>query len=149
MLEDLSFEIDDSDVSASEIHALDALVTPAAVPPVAFGNPGYQLPSRVWHTMFACYAVFFTALAVATGGSGKALFAIVVSALYTTIYFGVASIGAGQAGREETSPLERGEPLQTWTGPMNAISVYAQILVVPLAVAGFGIGVATIALVSA
>ncbi|GGA02820.1 hypothetical protein T8S45_03295 [Blastomonas marina] len=147
MFEDRHFEFDES--TATEIHAVDALVTPVAAPPVAPANQGFQLPARVWLAMLGCYAAFFTALAIATSASGKALFAIAISVLYTAIYFGVARIGAAQAGPEAQSPLDCGEPLQTWTGPMDAISVYAQILIVPLAVAGFGIGVAVIALVTA
>lgn len=108
------------------------------------GNPGYQLPARVWGMMIACYAGFFAAIFAATGGSGHARFAIVISVLYTAVYFGLARIGARLPGREERSPIDRGLPLQTWTGPMDRISVYSQVLIVPAVLAFFGIGIALI-----
>lgn len=105
---------------------------------------GFELPRSVWISMLGCYAVFFIAIAIATGGSGSARFAIVVSVLFTTMYFGTARVAARQAGREACSPLERGEDLQTWCGPMERTTVYGQILVVPAAIALFGIGIAVI-----
>ena len=94
--------------------------------------------------MVASYAVFFIAIYLATGNSGHARFAIVVSVLYTAMFFGLARIGAKLPGREKASPLDRGAKLSTWTGWMGAGSVHAQVLVVPVVLAIFGIGIATI-----
>ena len=94
--------------------------------------------------MLGCYALFFATILIATGGSGHARFAIVVSALYTAMFFGTARALARQAGAEITSPLDRGTPLITATGPMNMASVASQILIVPLVVALFGTAVAVI-----
>lgn len=124
------------------IAALDAQAVVITVAKPAVDNPGYQLPSRIWGIMLASYATFFVFIAVATGGSGHARFAIVISMLYTAIYFGVARIGARQAGAENRSPLDEGRPLQTWTGPMDKASVYSQILVVPVCIAFFAIAIA-------
>ncbi|MDG5748472.1 hypothetical protein P8Q88_09780 [Qipengyuania sp. XHP0207] len=83
---------------------------------------------------------------MATGGSTAARFANVISVLYTTMYFGVARLGARQAGREETSPLDCGGKLRTWTGPMDRKAVVTQVLVVPATVSLFGIGILIIVL---
>jgi len=134
----------DSDAELhSELHALESAFQPLAAPPVA-PNKGFELPQSVWFAMLGAYAVFFAAIAAATGGSGPARFAIVISVLYTAIYFGVARIGARQAGPEAPSPLDRGQKLPTWTGPMDAKSVYGQVLIVPFAVALFGLGILVI-----
>jgi hypothetical protein len=125
----------------TELQPLESILHPLAAPPVAPQNAGFQLPRGVWTAMLSCYAVFFAAVFAATGGSSAARFAIVVSVLYTAVYFGVARIGARQAGREATSPLEQGQMLDTWTGLMDKRAVYGQILIVPLAVALFGIGI--------
>ncbi len=124
-----------------EVEALAYTLHPLAAAPVAPRSAGFQLPRGVWMAMLSCYAVFFGAIAIATGGSGSARFAIVVSVLYTLVYFGVARIGARQAGAEETSPLKQGRMLDTWTGLMDRKAVYGQILIVPLAVAFFGVGI--------
>ena len=52
--------------------------------------------------------------------------------------------GAGYAVSEKASPLDRGAKSSTWTGWMGAGSVHAQVLVVPVVLAIFGIGIATI-----
>jgi len=135
----------DMDVDVeSELHSLDSLLQPMAAPPLPPTNRGFQLPRRVWVTMLGCYATFFAAISLATGGSGPARFAIVISVIYTMIYFGVARIGTRQAGPEEPSPLEHGERLDTWTGLMDAKSVYGQVLIVPFAIAIFGISLLAI-----
>ena len=121
-----------------ELSALES-VYPSATAIVAPSHKGFELPRLVWLGMFGCYAVFFAAITAATGGSARALFAIAVSIIYTAIYFGVARIGAKQAGNECASPLNHGKTLQTWTGPMDAASVYGQILIVPFAIAFFGL----------
>lgn len=125
----------------AELQPLESILQPLAAAPVAAQNAGFQLPREVWMAMLACYAVFFAAISIATGGSDPARFAIVVSVLYTAVYFGVARIGARQAGREAKSPLERGKMLDTWTGLMDKTAVYGQILIVPFAVALFGVSI--------
>jgi hypothetical protein len=104
----------------------------------------FELPPGIWVGMLASYAVFFTAITLATGGSGRAVFAIVISVLYTAMFFGLARIIARQGGPDARSPLLRGDALPTWCGPMEARAVYGQILIVPLAVALFGLGIAVI-----
>ena len=126
---------------ANEVEALDGILQPLSVAPVAPANAGFQLPARVWQIMLSCYGIFFIAIFLATGGSTAARFANVISVLYTTMYFGVARLGARQAGREETSPLDCGGKLRTWTGPMDRKAVFAQVLVVPATVSLFGIGI--------
>ena len=76
------------------------------------------------------------------------MFSIVISVLYTAMFFGVARVLARQGGPDARSPLLRGAPLPTWCGPMDRTAVYGQILIVPLAVALFGFGIAVIAAVS-
>ena len=139
--------IAESEVCAeAEVRALEGLLQPLSVAPVAPANAGFQLPARVWQIMLSCYGIFFFAIFLATGGSTAARFAIVVSVLYTAMYFGVARLGARQAGREETSPLDCGGKLPTWTGPMDRKAVFAQVLVVPATVSLFGIGILIIVL---
>lgn len=135
--------------AAAELEALDAAFLPHAAPLVPPANPGFQLPRRLWLAMLACYVVFFGAIAIATGGSGAARFAIVISVLYTFVFFGVARIGARQAGPEARSPLDRGQSLSTWTGPMESRTVFAQVLIVPVVLALFAIGIAIICALSA
>ena len=142
MYDDHTFLDSERSDAVVELEALESSLAPIAAPPVAPANHGFQLPRRLWLAMFACYVIFFGFIALATGGSGAARFAIVVSALYTLVYFGVARIGARQAGPEVPSPLERGRALMTWTGPMEPRAVYAQIPIVPAVIAFFAIGIA-------
>lgn len=141
MFEQRSIVAEREAVLEAELQPLESLLQPLAAPPVPPQNAGFQLPRGVWTAMLSCYAVFFAAIFAATGGSGAARFAIVISVLYTAVYFGVARIGARQAGRETKSPLEQGKMLNTWTGLMDRRAVYSQILIVPLAVALFGVGI--------
>lgn len=139
--------IAESEVCAeAEVRALEGLLQPLSVAPVAPSNAGFQLPARVWQIMLSCYGIFFFAIFLATGGSAAARFAIVISVLYTAMYFGVARLGARQAGREKTSPLDCGGKLPTWTGPMDRRAVFAQVLVVPATVSLFGVGILIIVL---
>lgn len=129
---------------APRVAPPETLTALAAAPAAARPYVGFQLPRRVWVGMLASYAVFFVAITVATGGSGHAMFAIVVSILYAAMFFGLARVMARQAGREQTSPLDRHQPLQTWCGPMEPGAVYGQILVVPAAIACFAVAIAVI-----
>ena len=140
MLENRSAFLADEAHAEVELAALENTVQPAPASP-AISSEGFQLPRAVWGGMIACYAAFFGAMALATGGSGVARFMVVISVLYAAIYFGLARILAKQTGAEKPSPIDRGEVLQTATGPMDAKAVFGQVLVVPIAVAIFGIGV--------
>ena len=101
---------------------------------------GFELPASLWMGMLGCYAIFFIAITLATGGSGAARFAIIISVLYTMMFFSVSSIISALGGEQPPSPVERTGWLQTWCGPMESRSVYAQILIVPLALVVFGLG---------
>lgn len=109
---------------------------------------GFELPSRVWRTMLACYGIFFLAMATALGSGGMALFSIVVSVLYATVFFGVAAILAQQNPARGRSPLDNKGVLDTWCGPMDRKAVYGQILVIPGAVALFGVAASVIIIAS-
>ena len=109
---------------------------------------GFELPLRVWRTMLACYGIFFLAMTLALGSGGMALFSIVVSALYATVFFGVATIMARQNPARDRSPLDSKGVLHTWCGPMDRKAVYGQILVIPGAVALFGTAAAVIIIAS-
>lgn len=129
-------------------------VLPAVAPVIAAQSPaqpeqrGFELPATIWQAMIACYAVFFLALATALGASGKAMLALVVAVVYVTIFFGVARIVMHQNPARERSPLDSTGVLATWCGPMDRKAVFGQILVVPFAVALFGIAACIIIIAS-
>lgn len=104
----------------------------------------FEFPTWVWGTMFGGYATFFAGLIAATAGEGKAAFAIVVSMLYTVMFFGTARILANLDGRRVGAFNRGGRPLQTWTGPMSTGSVAGQVLVLPLLLGFFGVSIAVI-----
>lgn len=109
---------------------------------------GFQFPGWIWTSMLAAYALFFIAITVATGRSGSALFAIVISIGYTVMFFAVATIIGGVKGHEKPSPLaKRDGVLQTHTGPMNAKTVAGQVLVVPVCIVIFAIGILLVRLI--
>ncbi|MGH6652794.1 MAG: hypothetical protein ACREB7_16845 [Sphingopyxis sp.] len=122
---------------------------PAPAPPPRLSNDpyevngvqaGFQLPGWIWRSMFACYAIFFLGIGAATGRDTATLFMLVISALYALMYFATAGILHAQKGPERASPLERiGGVLDTWTGPMDAGTVAAQILAVPAGFAFLGV----------
>lgn len=130
-------------VSEASMAALENTALPFPAPPAisAPENRGFEFPRRIWLLMLACYAVFFASIFIATGGSGTARFVIVISVLYTAIYFGVARICAAQAGPEVPSPLDRRRALHTNSGPMDGKSVFGQVLIVPIAIAVFGVSI--------
>jgi hypothetical protein len=119
-------------------------VAPGAQPRAQPEQRGFELPPRIWTAMIACYAVFMTAMATGLGSSGKAMLSIVVAAVYITVYFGTARVVMRQNPAREGSPLDRTGSLGTLYGPMERRAVYGQILIVPVAVALFGIAVSTI-----
>jgi hypothetical protein len=107
----------------------------------------FELPSNIWRAMIACYAIFLIALLGATGGA-HAGFAIAISAIYVAMFFGTARVMLRQSSPQPRSALERrGAVLQTAYGPLARAEVYGQVLIVPAAVAFFGVGIAVIAAV--
>jgi len=105
----------------------------------------FELPRSIWIAMIGSYAVFLAALLGATGGS-RAAFAIVISVVYIAMFFGVARVMLGQSNPQPASPLDRsGGKLQSHYGPLGRLEVYIQVLVVPFAVAAFGIANSVIA----
>lgn len=108
-------------------------------------QPGFQLPRSIWQAMFACYATFFAAMAFLVDFQRLGMFMVVVSALYTAMYFGTASILAKLPRLPDLSPLDCGRPLETWCGSMDRNAVIGQVLVVPFGVAFFGVAIAIIA----
>lgn len=124
-------------------YALDEpVVGPRLVTPdQPLVQPGFQLPAAVWKAMGACYITFFSAMAGLVGGHGFALFMVAISALYTLMYFGTGSVLARLPGIAAASPLDQGQALPTWTGPMDRGAVFAQVLIVPVAIALFGVAV--------
>ncbi|MGY6637274.1 MAG: hypothetical protein ACXIUO_09065 [Erythrobacter sp.] len=104
----------------------------------------FELPASIWQIMTACYAVFLIALLASTGG-GRAGFAIAVSAIYIAMFFGTAQMITRQGPQQEPAPVRNPRThLQTAFGPMSRGAVFGQILIVPLAVAVFGISIAII-----
>ena len=113
-----------------------AAVAPA---PRLSESSSFGLPGWLWATLFGAYATFFGALALATAHDGDTVFAIVVSVLYTLMFFGTAAVlqGLGKRWQQGFEPGER--ILETYTGPMGTASVAAQVLTVPVLFAVFAI----------
>ncbi|MEO7411559.1 MAG: hypothetical protein ABIU10_09650 [Sphingomicrobium sp.] len=111
-----------------------------AVPSPHFSeSSGFGFPGWIWKVFFGSYAVFFAALALATARSGQAVFVIVVSVLYTVMFFGTAALLQGLR-KGKPQDFECGGPvLDTWTGPMSTASVAAQVLTIPILFAFFAI----------
>lgn len=112
--------------------------------PAAIVQPGFQLPTSIWLWMIGCYAIFLGAMTALVAGSGFALFMIAISIFYVIVFFTGSTILANLPGVRGVSPLDRGEALPTWCGPMSRGSVYGQVLIVPAGIAFFGVAVAVI-----
>ncbi|MEH6790126.1 hypothetical protein [Parasphingorhabdus sp.] len=99
----------------------------------------FELPASVWITMFGSYAVFFTALFIATGHGTAAIFALVISIAYTVMYFGTAAVlnNVSAAERKTLPPAKSIGGIETQTGWMDNTAAYAQILTVPILLAVF------------
>ena len=107
---------------------------------------GFEIPTRLWIGMLGCYAVFISALLFATGG-GESTLNIFVSAFYMVMFFGLVGLLVRHGPRQGRSPLDRsGRVLQTLYGPLREREVAAQMLVVPLCVAFFGVAILVIRL---
>lgn len=119
-------------------------VAQTAMPPVQPEQRGFELPPRIWTAMITCYGLFMTILIVTLGSNGEAMFSIVIAAVYIAVFFGTAHVMMRQNPANEESPLDRAGVLNTLYGPMDRRAVYGQILIVPFAVALFGIAVSTI-----
>jgi hypothetical protein len=107
-------------------------------------HSNFEFPRWIWGTMFAGYAIFFAGLIAATAGDGKAAFALVISILYTVMFFGTARILANLDGRRVGAFNRAGGKLRTWTGPMDLGSVAGQVLTIPLLLGFFGVSIAII-----
>jgi len=105
---------------------------------------GFELPCRIWLGMISCYALFLGSMIVALGSSGEAMLSIAVSIVYATVFFAVARIVVAQNPDKGVSPLDRDGFLVTHFGPMDRNAVYGQILVVPAAIAFFGLAASAI-----
>ncbi len=108
---------------------------------------GFEIPASFWWVMVGCYAVFIAALLAATGSSGHAVFMIVISAIYVIMFFGTTKLLTRQGPAQPRSPLERRGALPTLYGLLTHREVAAQMLVVPGAVAFFGVAILVIRLV--
>jgi len=107
-------------------------------------QPGFQLPTSIWALMIGCYVLFFAGMIALVAGNGFSLFMLAISIFYLVVFFSTGSILANLSGTPGGSPLDRGEALPTWCGPMTRGSVYGQVLIVPGGIALFGIAVAVI-----
>ena len=104
----------------------------------------FDLPPALWATMIASYVVFLLALLGATGGA-RAAFAIAIAAVYVAMFFGTARALLRQGPSQPDSPLQStGAVLQTAFGSLTRREVYAQVLIVPVVVAFFGIAIAVV-----
>lgn len=131
-------------------------VTVFALPEIAVARPvviaerhaqaaDFEFPRWVWGTMSVAYAAFFAGILAGTGHDLEARFMIVISLFYTAMFFGTARLLTRVRPVNRLSGFARGiAPLQTLTGPMPATAVAAQVLVVPLCLALFGLAIAII-----
>jgi hypothetical protein len=107
---------------------------------------GFEVPTRLWVGMVGCYAVFLSALLFATGG-GESTLNIAVSAFYMVMFFGLVKLLVRHGPKQGRSPLDGpSRTLQTLYGPLGEREVAAQMLVVPLCVAFFGVAILVIRL---
>ncbi|MGN6496721.1 MAG: hypothetical protein ACTHK5_05185 [Tsuneonella sp.] len=126
-------------VSADELaQIVDAAAT------VRPEHSDLELPGWIWGVMLSGYAIFLAGLFAATAGGARAAFAIVISALYTAMFFGTARILTRVDSRRVGAFTRAGGALNTWTGPMNLAAVAGQVLVLPLLLGFFGVAIAVI-----
>jgi hypothetical protein len=117
-----------------------------AAPPRVGERIGFEVPPAIWGAMIACYATFLAVLLAATGG-GYAAFSIAISAIYVAMFFGTSKVLLQQGPAQPRSPLASyGGKLATLYGPLGRGEVVAQMLVVPAAIALFGVAILIIRL---
>ncbi len=104
----------------------------------------FEYPPWIWGLMFAAYAVFFAAIAMATGHDGKTVFMIAISIAYTVMYFGTAAVLVNIKKQPEDKKSFPPQVIETWTGPLSVNSAAIQILTVPAMLALFGVSIAII-----
>jgi hypothetical protein len=105
---------------------------------------GFEIPARLWAAMLACYGVLLSELLFATGG-GESTLNIAISAFYMVMFFGLVKLLVRHGPKQGPSPLDGPERvLQTFYGPLKEREVAAQMLVVPLCVAFFGVAILVI-----
>ncbi len=134
----MDFQIESAHAATAQIMA-DAPYSPHGRNSATHEIRTFELPNSVWKAMFACYAIFFSALFVATGRGTAAIFALVISAGYTIMYFGTASmLNRVSAPERATLPkVNASARMDTHTGWMSSSAVNAQILVVPVSLVIF------------
>jgi hypothetical protein len=132
---------DTSELNCARYLVIDAPPT-APIPDRRGEAVSFAMPRGIWPIMFASYAIFFIAMAVAAGGDGGALMMIIISAGYTAMYFGTA----GLLDRVDSAsrPLGTMPDFDTHTGRMTYGAGFAQILAVPIVVAVVGVAMALI-----
>ncbi len=122
-------------------HKMVVLATPTQPEARTFG-----IPTVIWGSMAASYALFFFGLILGTGHDGRALFMIAISMLYAVMYFGTAfvlnGLGASVRGKQKSQWIQG--KFDTFTGRMSFGAVYGQMLVVPIMFALFGLAIALI-----
>ena len=129
--------------TASDNAVSDTFTAIAAYTVVQPEKTDLEMPKSIWTFMFAAYAVFFAGLIAATARDDNTIFVIIISILYTLMYFGVASMLFKQNRPEQTSLFARGlGPLATFTGPMDKAAVIGQVLTIPACLALFGVTMA-------
>lgn len=130
-------------VTAEELAMLSA-PTPALPE-----HSDFEFPRWIWVVMLGGYGTFLGGLLGATAGSGRAEFAIVISAIYLAMFFGTAKVLANVDARRVGAFNHTGRKLNTWTGPMGIGSVAGQVLVLPVLLGFFGVAIAVISAIVA
>lgn len=130
------------DADAADTRAGDSAARPAQRINAPPADNDLELPPWIWRVMFAAYGLFFAGLLWGTGHDREALFAIVISALYLPMYFVTGGLLVGLNPAARRSDFARGvAPLQTATGPMSTLAVAGQVLIIPVSIALFGVGI--------
>lgn len=108
----------------------------------------FDLPPPFYIAMFACYAIFFGALALLVGGTFDALGMVIISVCFAIMYFGTATVMVGMARSHRqalggVSEAASGR-VETLTGSLSYGAAAVQILIVPSVLGLFGLGVLAI-----
>ncbi|ASK88387.1 hypothetical protein [Sphingorhabdus sp. SMR4y] len=141
----MDFQVEGGQTLAAEINAEMQDVSRRYRGPVHESRT-FELPAVVWVMMFGSYAVFFTALFIATGRDAAAVFALLISIAYTIMYFAAAAVlnHVSASERQALPPAVSASGMETQTGWMDNMAIYAQILTVPIVLALFGCAFAVI-----